>query len=432
VTDADEINFFRDKEAIIDPYSYFDALRDDCPVRREPHHNVVMVTGYDEALEVYRDPERFSSATSVTGPFPGFPIELEGRDDVAQLIEKHRDELPFSDQLPTFDPPKHTAQRGLLMRLLTPRRLAENEAAMGAIADRQFDEYLDLARLRHDSDRHGRGEFVSGYAGPFAMLVIADLLGVPDEDLEEFRTQLGLTKGLGQSDKTMSHTPLEFLYEKFSAYVEDRRASPRDDVLTKMAQATFKDGTTPEVIDVVRLAANLFAAGQETSVRMMAAAAQFMAEDPALQQRLRDNRDLIPNFVEEVLRVESPVKGDFRLSKCPVTVGGVDLPAGTTVMVLNAAANHDPRHFDRPADLVPDRANAREHLTFGHGIHFCPGAPLARAEGRITVERMLDRMVDIRIDESEHGPPGARKYRYVPTFILRGLTKLHLEYTSIR
>ena len=420
MTDADAINFFRDKEALIDPYSYFDALRGECPVTREPHHNVVMVTGYDEALEVYRDPERFSSATSVTGPFPGFPVELEGRDDVVQLIEKHRDELPFSDQLPTFDPPKHTAQRGLLMRLLTPRRLAENEAAMGAIADRQFDEYM--------SDGNG-GEFVSGYAGPFAMLVIADLLGVPDEDLDEFRTQLGLTKGLGQSDKTMSHTPLEFLYARFSAYVEDRRRDPRDDVLTRMAQATFKDGTTPEVLDVVRLAANLFAAGQETSVRMMAAAAQFMAEDPGLQQRLRDDRDLIPNFIEEVLRMESPVKGDFRLSKCPVTVGGVDLPAGTTLMVLNGAANRDPRHFDSPAELIPDRDNAREHLTFGHGIHFCPGAPLARAEGRITVERMLDRMGDVRIDESEHGPPDARKYRYVPTFILRGLTKLHLEFT---
>jgi cytochrome P450 len=417
---TDDINFFRDKAVNVNPYPYFDDLRAQCPVLREPHHNVVMITGYDEALEVYRDPERFSSATSVTGPFPGFPMPLEGRDDVAELIDKHRDDLPFSDQLPTFDPPKHTAHRGLLMRLLTPRRLAENEDAMGAIADRQLDEFM--------SDGDG-GEFVSGYAGPFAMLVIADLLGVPDEDLAEFRTKLGLTKGLGDSEKTMSHTPLEFLYEKFSAYIEDRRRSPRDDVLTKMAQATFKDGSTPEVLDVVRLAANLFAAGQETSVRMMAAATQFMAEDPALQQRLRADRELIPNFVEEVLRIEGPVKGDFRLSKCPVTVGGVDLAAGTTVMVLNAAANHDPAHFERPHELLPERENAREHLTFGHGIHFCPGAPLARAEGRITLERMLDRMTEIRINESEHGPPDARRYRYVPTFILRGLSRLHVEFT---
>jgi cytochrome P450 family 150 subfamily A5 len=421
MSDDGAVNFFRDKSVNHNPYPYFDQLRDQCPVLREPHQNVVMVTGYDEAIEVYRDTERFSSATSVTGPFPGFPIPLEGREDVVELIDKHRDDLPFSDQLPTFDPPKHTAHRGLLMRLLTPRRLAESEEAMGAIADRQLDEFV--------SDGH-RGEFVSGFAGPFAMLVIANLLGVPDEDLSEFRTNLGLTKGLGDSDKTMSHTPLEFLYEKFSAYVEDRRAAPRDDVLTRMAQATFKDGSTPEVLDVVRLAANLFAAGQETSVRMMAAALMFMGEDQSLQQRLRENRDLIPNFIEEVLRIESPVKGDFRLSKCPVNVGGVELPAGTTVMVLNAAANHDARHFDTPHELVPDRDNAREHLTFGHGIHFCPGAPLARAEGRITIERMLDRMSGIRIDESEHGPADGRRYRYVPTFILRGLTRLYLEFDS--
>src|SRR4051794_12592487 len=113
MTDIDDIDFFRDKSVVSNPYPYFDALRDRCPVTREPHKNVVMVTGYDEALSVYRDPERFSSATSVTGPFPGFPIPLEGRDDVIELIDKHRDDLPFSDQLPTFDPPKHTAHRGL-------------------------------------------------------------------------------------------------------------------------------------------------------------------------------------------------------------------------------------------------------------------------------------------------------------------------------
>src|SRR4051812_27095400 len=127
-----------------------------------------MVTGYDEAMAVYHDTETFSSCISVTGPFPGFPVPLEG-DDVTELIEKHRDELPFSDQLPTFDPPKHTAHRGLTMRMLTPNRLKENEAAIWAIADRLIDEFVE----------DGSCEFVSAFASPFAMLVIADLLGVP-------------------------------------------------------------------------------------------------------------------------------------------------------------------------------------------------------------------------------------------------------------
>ena len=227
----------------------------------------------------------------------------------------------------------------------------------------------------------------------------------------------------------MAHSPLEHLYREFTTYIEDRRASPREDVLTGLATATFPDGSTPEVIDAVRVAANLFAAGQETTVRLLGSAVQLLAEDAELQQKLRDDRELIPNFIEESLRTESPIKGDFRLSRVPTTVGGVDIPAGTTLMLLLAAANRDPRRFEDPATFDVNRANARQHISFGRGIHTCPGAPLARAEARVCLERLLDRTSDIRISESEHGPAGDRRYRYVPTFILRGLTQLHIEFT---
>jgi cytochrome P450 len=424
VTDFDALDFFTDASLVADPYPYFDHLRSRGPVQREDHHGVVMVTGYDEAIAVYHDTETFSSCNSVSGPFPGFPVPLEG-DDVSALIEQHRDELPMSDQLPTFDPPKHTEHRALLMRLITPKRLKENEAFMWELADRQIDEFAE----------RGEVELVSEYAQPFAMFVIADLLGVPAEDHEVFRGRLtrprrGQAVG-STSAEAMEHSPLEFLYERFTGYVEDRRRAPRDDVMTGLATATFPDGSTPEVIDVVRIAANLFAAGQETTVRLLATALQLVAERPELQQLLRDEREHIPTFVEEVLRFESPVKGDFRLARVPTTVGGVDIPAGTTVMVLNGAANRDPRRFPDPGEVQVDRANARQHLAFGHGIHTCPGAPLARAEARVSLERLLDRMAGIRIAESEHGPPGARRYEYAPTFILRGLQRLHLEFDPV-
>ena len=420
MSNLEEHDFFREHTFVPDPYSYFAELREQCPVVREPFHGVYMVTGYEEAIAVYHDTEKFSSATSVTGPFPGFPVPLEGRDDVDELIEKHRDELPFSDQLPTFDPPKHTDHRGLLMRLITPKRLKENEAFMWRLADRQIDEF----------HADGKCEFIRAYAKPFAMLVVADLLGVPEEDHQAFRRQLG-GGNLGSHDAEMDHNPLEFLYEKFTAYIDDRRREPRDDVMTGLASATFPDGSLPEVIDVVRIAANLFAAGQETTVRLLAAALQVLGEDPALQKQLRNDRHRIPNFVEEALRFESPVKGDFRLSRCPVQVGGVDIPSGATLMVLNGAANRDPRKFPNPNDFDPDRANARQHLTFGFGPHTCPGAPLARAEGRISLERLLERTADITISEAEHGPPDARRYEYAPTYILRGLNELHLEFTPV-
>ena len=419
--DIDSVDFFRDNELLRDPYEYLAALRSECPLRREKHHGVVMVTGYEEAVEIYNDTERFSSCLSVTGPFPGFPVPLEG-DDISGLIAEHRDKLPMSDQLPTMDPPLHTAHRGLLSKMITPRRLKENEEFMWRLADRQLNEAL----------ADGRCEFVGDFASPFALLVIADLLGVPEEDHPEFVRQLNSprTGAIGSSEgKELAHSPLEFLYGKFTEYIEDRRRNPRGDVLTGLATATFPDGSTPEVIDAVRVAANLFAAGQETTVRLLSTAVMMLAEDPELQARLRANRDLIPNFIEETLRFESPVRGDFRLAKVPVTVGGVDLPAGTMVMLVNAAANRDPRKFPDPDRFDIERPNARSHVAFGRGVHSCPGAPLARAEALISLQRLFDRTSDIRIDEDRHGPAGDRRYTYLPTFILRGLADLHIRFT---
>jgi cytochrome P450 len=423
VTDFDAIDFFVGDAYVADPYPYFEFLRSECPVRREPHHGVVMVTGLDEAVEVYRDSDTYSSCNSVTGPFPGFPVALEG-DDVSALIAEHRDELPMSDQLPTLDPPMHTDHRALLMRLITPKRLKENEEFMWRLADRQIDEFL----------ANGRCEFISEFASPFALLVVADLLGVPEADHAMFRAELGAKRpdhAVGSAERPLAHNPLEFLYTRFGEYIEDRRRNPRADVLTGLAEARFPDGSLPEVIDVVRIAANLFAAGQETTVRLLAAAMQLMGERPELQALLRAERDRIPNFIEETLRFESPVKGDFRLSRVPTELAGVAIPSGTTVMVVNAAANRDPRRFDDPGEFVADRANARQHVAFGHGPHTCPGAPLARAEARVSLERILDRMRDITISEERHGPADARRYTYAPTYILRGLQRLHVEYTPV-
>ncbi len=419
-TEIDAKDFFTDNELLHDPYEYLAALREECPLRREKHHDVVMVTGYDEGVAIYNDTKRFSSCISVTGPFPGFPAPLDGDSDITEVIEAHRDKLPFNDQLPTFDPPVHTAHRAMLSRMITPKRLKENEEFMWRLADRQFDEALT----------GGRCEFNGDYASPFAMLVIADLLGVPESDHEEFRTKLLTEAGtIGSSEgDTMHRNPLEYLYGKFTEYITDRRGNPRADVLTGVASSTFPDGGTPEVIDAVRVASNLFAAGQETTVRLLSAAVMLIAENPDLQGKLRANRDLIPNFVEEALRYESPVRGDFRLSKCPVNVGGVDLPAGTTVMLVNAALNRDPRKFPEPDTFNVDRPNARSHVAFGRGPHACPGAPLARAEARVSLERLFDRTSDIWIDEERHGPAGQRRYRYLPTFILRGLTRLHIRF----
>jgi cytochrome P450 len=420
--DMTSVDFFRDNRLVDDPYPFYAALRDKCPVSREDHYGVTMVTGWQEAVDVYNDAESFSSCISVTGPFPGFPVPLEG-DDVTDLIVKHRDEIPFSDQLPTLDPPTHTNHRALLMRLITPKRLKENEDAMWQIADEVLDEFL----------APGEGDFIAGFAAPFTLRVIADLLGVPEEDRPELLERLAKGThggGLGNADKALTKTPLEYLYDIFAQYVEDRRAEPRDDVLTGLATASFPDGTMPEVGDVVRVATNVFSAGQETTVRLLSTAMKVMGDRPDIQQKLRDDRSLIGNFIEECLRIESPVKGDFRLSRVPTVVGDQNVGAGSTLMVINGAANRDPRRFENPDDFDPDRKNARQHLAFGRGIHSCPGAPLARAETHVGLERLLDRTSNLRISESHHGPAGDRRYDYIPTYILRGLTQLHIEFDA--
>ncbi len=227
----------------------------------------------------------------------------------------------------------------------------------------------------------------------------------------------------------MSGNALGWLDDWFAEYIEDRRREPRGDVLTDLALATYPDGSTPDVANVVRTATFLFAAGQETTARLLAVGLKYLCEYPELQDELRAHPERIPGFIEEALRIESPVKADFRLARRATSVAGVDIAAGTPVMLLNGAANRDPRLFECPAEFRLDRPNAKVHIAFGRGVHSCPGGPLARVEGRVSIERILDRMRDIRLSEEHHGPPGDRHFDYEPTWVLRGLHNLHIEFT---
>jgi cytochrome P450 len=303
--------------------------------------------------------------------------------------------------------------------------LKENEEFMWRLADRQIDEFL----------ARGECEYVRDYAQPFTLLVIADLLGVPEADHEAFRAELQpeqrKSRRRGSSPGEMAHKPLEFLYERFTAYIEECRRAPRADVMTGLATATFPDGSMPEVHDVALIAANLFAAGGETTARLLGSGMERIAEHRELQQLLRAEPNRIPGFIEETLRLESPIQGEFRLARVRTEVGDVDIPAGTTLMVHNGAANRDPRQFDAPSEFRLDRTDGRMHLGFGFGIHTCVGAPLARAEARVSFERLFARTTAIAISEREHGPPGARRYEYSPIYLLRGLERLHLELTPV-
>ena len=423
MTDLAAIDYFSDPAVSQDPYAYYDYLREQGPVFREPHHGVVAVTGYHEVMAAFKDHASFSAVNAIGGPFPPLPFEPAG-DDISEQIEAHRHQFPIHEHMVVMDPPAHEKARSLLSRLLTPRRLKENEDYMWQLVDHQIDQFIG----------NGRCEFLSEYAKPFATSAIIDLLGVPAEDRPEFLAALGAERPEGNrvgalDGEPVGLDPLRYLDDKFAGYLAERRRAPREDVLSGMATAVYPDGSTPELIEVVKPATFLFAAGQETVTKLLSAAVQTLGDRPEYQQLLRDEPERIPTFIEEALRMHAPTKVDFRLVRKSTALGGVHLPAGTIVMLCLGAANRDPRKFESPHEFRPDRKNVREHIAFGRGIHTCAGAPLARVEGQITVRRLLDRMTDIQIDETVHGPTGDRRYAYEPTFLLRGLTELHIEFT---
>ncbi|AEV76289.1 cytochrome P450 [Mycolicibacterium rhodesiae NBB3] len=422
MTNFDSVDYFTDMSLVPDPYAYYDHLRSKCPVQHATPYGVVAVTGHAEALAAYKDPA-MSSCVAVAGPFPPLPFTPEG-DDISAQIEAHRAAIPMAEHVVTMDADAHQKTRGLLSKLITPKRLSENEDFMWRLVDQQLDKIVD----------RGSCEFMEDFAKPLAMLVIADLLGVPAEDHDEFRSIFGsepLGEIEGNEGETVAHNPLMFLDEKFTAYISDRRREPRQDVLTELAAATYPDGSVPEVDEVVKLATFLFAAGTDTTTKLVSTAMRVIGERPDIQQSLRDNRSQIPAFLEECLRMESPVKSHFRLARTSTKIGDVDVPAGTILMMLPGASNRDPRKFEDPNEFKHDRSNVREHVAFGRGPHSCPGSPLARSEARIAMNRILDRMANIRISTEMHGPVEDRKYEYEPTFIMRGLTALHVEYDAI-
>lgn len=419
----DSIDFFTDLSLVNDPYPYFDYLRGKGPVTRLPQRNVVAITGHEEALAILNDAQTFSSSVAVGGPIPELPFEPQG-DDISAQLDEYREQMYSYGAIVTMDGASHARNRSLLMRLFTPTRLKKNEEFIWSQASRQIDEFVD----------QGRFELISQYASPYAMLVIADLLGLPEEDRRNFREQaFTLPQQMEGGDAQSSAVEFfGYVFNYFEEYVSERRRNPRGDILTDLAAAKYPDGSLPESSDVAWVAAFLFGAGQDTTARLLSACLQVLGERADLQDLLRRDRQRIPDFIEEVLRMDGPVKTASRLVVRSTRVGGVDLKAGTILSLFYGGCNRDPRKFDNPNEFRLGRPNVREHLAFGRGAHTCAGAALARAEVRASLDRMLERLTDIRIAEDRHGPAGSRRYQHEPVYILRGLRELHLDFTAAR
>lgn len=414
-------DYFTDHSILLDPYAYFEALREKGPIYRLPGRDIFVVTGFEESLEVLNNHADFSSSVSTGGAAAPLPFTPEG-DDLTAQIEAHREQFLGGDLLVARDDKAHANSRALLSRLFTPSRLKANEVYMLGLAD----------RLVGDAIAKGGCDLIKDINVPFATLVIADLLGVPDADRDHFMAVIaaGVPPGsLDAGEHDMQNHPLVVMGMYFVNYIAERKQAPRGDVLSELAQASYPDGTEPELLELVRLSTFLFGAGQDTTAKLLGNAMRFIIEQPGLQDRLRADLSLLPAFIEEVLRLEGSTKMTSRLARKATKVGGVEIPVGSKVMVALAAANRDPRRYENPQDFVIGRPKIKENLAFGRGAHVCIGAPLARVETRIVLEKFLQQTAKIDLDETVHGKPGARHFAYEPSFIIRGLEELQLTLT---
>ena len=422
MTQLIERDYFSDHEVLKDPYAFFNAIREQGPVYRPPGKDYYIVTGFEEALEVLRDHETFSAIIGLQGASAPLPFTPHGSDITAQ-IEAHRTDFAGGDQIVNLDDEPHTRLRAFVNTLFVPSRLKASEAFI--------EEYCD--QMVGSAVADGGVELIGRIATPYVTQVVADLLGVPVEDRRIFMDAIargpvpGALDGTGPMSGGDEH-PFAVMGTYFYGYLADRRANPRDDILTEFAHAKYNDGTTPELYDLVQLGMFMFGAGQDTSAKLLGNSMKYLVEDQELQSRLRAEPKLIGAFLEEVLRVEGSTKQTARLARKDARIGDVEIPAGTKILVALSAANRDSRRWENPNDLVVGRKKVIEHVGFGRGKHVCAGAPLARVEVRVIMEKFLAMTSRIELDLDEH-PGGIADLNYEPSFIIRGLDRMHIKLT---
>jgi cytochrome P450 len=410
-----------DPAALRCPHAAFDRLREEEPVTFVPEIDCWVVSRYADIAWVTRHPELYSSRMP-TGP-------TMARQQAQALTELLADEPAFASRLTGYggaarilinaDPPDHLRQRKLVNRAFVPPKVKTLEPRIREVAHRLVDGFIE----------RGEAELVRDYAVLLPLTIIAECLGVDDGDLDVFKQWSDdFVAGLGNHD--MSKEQLRSLvvsqnefFTYFTERIAERRVEPRDDLISDIVDATL-DGeplTDPEMLFMFT---QFLVAGNETTTKLITASVATLLQRPELMARLRSEPALTPGFIEEVLRLEPPVQGLYRRATADAELGGVTIRAGDHLLLLYAAGNRDERMFPRAGDLDPCRANAMQHLGFGHGEHYCLGSALARAEGRIALEVLLERLDHIR------PAPGVDldRLEYGPSYILRGLQRLPIVF----
>ena len=407
-------------ETLIDPYEAYATLREAEPVHFVPEFGVHVITRYDLLRQATMDTKTYSSK------FDGFLQESQriafasATPEVqAQLMSIMGEMLDVPPTMLTLDEPEHTQYRSLVNQLFTAPQIRNAEPAVQAVIDKAISDFGTSKQI----------DFADSFATAVPLEIIADRLGVPHADREFFEDAataaagaLRLTPLPGEEMVRRAQLALD-LQKLCVRLVEERRAEPQDGMISILANSELGEDKRPlthgECISVLN---QFLVAGHETTASAFSWGMLLLCKNPHLQDELRDNPALTKTFVEETLRMEAPVQGLPRLVTTDTELGGVELKAGSMVMLRYGAANRDGGQFENPDNVDLHRKRAGAQLAFGSGVHFCIGAPLARQELNLGFPALLKHGKNFRLNPNKPAPEAEA------SFILRNLPHLHVEF----
>lgn len=395
-----------DPTQMADPFPFYAAARRATPAFYNAQLQSWMITRPEDIQAIYRDPSRYSSRRimSTHGELPP---------EVAAVFEGHDPWLPT---LLTTDPPDHTRLRSLLIKGFSPQTIAAREPAIRALADELIDGFI----------ADGHVDVVQRFAFPFTATVIGDMLGIPRADNDQLKTWSGdwirLIWCVDPLERLVqaAHGLLAF-QRYFSTLIAARRERPGSDLLSVLIGARLADGDRLSERELVAVPMQLITGGHETTLYSISNALTLLIQQPQVLAEIRGDLGLLPKLVEESIRHQSPLLVNQRQTLTEVRFGDITIPADSSLMLLIAAANRDEVGFPDPDRFDVHRANADRHFAFGRGIHFCLGAPLARLEMRIALERLLTRLPGLRFH-------GAQPPTRAPSSLFYGYDHLHLAW----
>lgn len=381
---------------VADPYPLYRQLRDRDPIHRSIFADQVVVSRYADIDRILRDHRNFGNDFSKVTSSEG-SIATRKKLTPSMLAQ---------------DPPDHTRLRALVNRAFTPRQVARMEDYIRATAHTLLDKIGDAREF----------DLMKAFAVPLPTIVIARMIGVPERDLERFKVwsddlARALEPFLSPEEEEKVYRAARQFAEYFTAIIEQRRREPRDDLVSRLVEAEDAGDklTAKETRVMLRL---LLTAGNETTTNLIGNGVRALLQHPDQLALLRDRPELVPSAVEELLRYDPPVQLDMRVALRDMELGGLAVSEGTMITLLIGSANHDPERFTEP-DRLDITRSGQANISFGRGIHHCLGAPLARLEGRIALEVLLERFPRLAF--------GTRPPKYRPSIVLRGLEHLDVR-----